>query len=104
MNSTEPVNSSIKVFSLELQTQGKIVIPQDILNTLQIDEGETLALVQVGDFILLTSKLPLVDTLTEKFISLMDVNQVSLNELLDGLQQERQFFFARTTSQCVEFF
>jgi hypothetical protein len=23
----------------------------------------------------------------------MDVNQVSLNELLDGLQQERQFFW-----------
>ena len=40
MNSTEPVNSSIKVFPLEVQTQGKIVIPQDILNTLQIDEGE----------------------------------------------------------------
>ena len=93
MNSTEPVNSSIKVFPLEVQTQGKIVIPQDILNTLQIDEGETLALVQVGDFILLTSKLPLVTNLTEKFISLMDVNQVSLNELLDGLQQERQFFW-----------
>lgn len=47
---------------------------------------------QVGDFILLTSKLPIVNTLTEKFISLMEVNQVSLNELLDGLQQERQFF------------
>ncbi len=60
---------------------------------MQVNEGETLVLVQVGDFILLTSKLPLVNTLTENFISLMDVNQVSLNELLDGLQQERQFFW-----------
>jgi len=93
MNSTEPVNSSIKVFPLEMQTQGNIVIPQDVLNSLQIHEGETLALVQVGDFILLTSKFPIVSTLTEKFISLMEVNQVSLNELLDGLQQERQFFW-----------
>ncbi|PZV25959.1 MAG: hypothetical protein DCF12_12140 [Snowella sp.] len=93
MNSTESVNSSIKIFPLEVQTQGKIVIPQDILSALQINEGETLALVQVGDFILLTSKLPLVNTLTEKFISLMNVNQVSLDELLDGLQQERQFFW-----------
>jgi hypothetical protein len=93
MNSTEPVNSSIKVFPLEVQTQGNIVIPQDVLNSLQIHEGETLALVEVGGFILLTSKFPIVNTLTEKFISLMEVNQISLNELLDGLQQERQFFW-----------
>lgn len=39
MNSTEPVNSSIKVFPLEVQTQGNIVIPQDVLNSLQIHEG-----------------------------------------------------------------
>jgi len=73
-----------------VQKQGQIVIPKDVLNSLQVNEGQTLNLLQIGELVLLVPKQPQVTSLAKSFISLMAVNNVSLNDLLEGLQQERQ--------------
>ncbi len=73
-----------------MQKQGQIVIPKDVLNSLQVNEGQTLNLLQIGELVLLVPKQPQVTSLAKSFISLMAVNNVSLNDLLEGLQQERQ--------------
>ena len=90
MNLTESANTSMKVFSLQVQEEGQVNIPQDVLNTLQTHEGQNLTLLQIGELAILVSNPPQVTTLTEKFVSLMNANNVTLDELLEGLQQERQ--------------
>lgn len=90
MNLTESANTSVKMFSLPIQKEGQVNIPQDVLNTLQTHEGQTLTLLQIGELAILVSNPPKVATLTEKFVSLMNENNVTLDELLEGLQQERQ--------------
>jgi hypothetical protein len=90
MTLTESANTSMKIFSLEVQTEGKISIPQDVLNTLQTHAGQTLTLLQIGEFAVIVPRIPQVTTLTESFVSLMNSSNVTVDELLEGLQEERQ--------------
>ena len=90
MTLTESANTSMKVFSLQVQKEGQINIPQDVLNTLQTHEGQTLTLLQIGEFAVIVPKIPKVTALTESFVSLMNANNVTVDELLEGLQEERQ--------------
>lgn len=90
MNLTESANTSTKVFSLQVQKEGQINIPQDVLNTLQTHEGQTLTLRQIGEFAVIVPKIPQVTTLTESFVSLMSSSNVTVYELLEELQEERQ--------------
>jgi len=90
MNLTESANTSMKMFSLQVQKEGQINIPQDVLNTLQTHEGQTLTLLQIGEFAVIVPKIPQVTTLTESFVSLMNANNITVDELLKGIQEERQ--------------
>ena len=90
INLTESANTSMKVFSLQVQKEGQINIPQDVLNTLQTHEGQTLTLLQIGEFAVIVPRIPQVTTLTDNFVSLMNSNNVTVDELLEGLQEERQ--------------
>jgi len=90
MNLTESANTSMKTFSLQVQKEGQINIPQDVLNTLQTHEGQTLTLLQIGEFAVIVPRIPKVTTLTESFVSLMNSSNVTVDELLEGLQEERQ--------------
>ncbi|MEB3190334.1 MAG: AbrB/MazE/SpoVT family DNA-binding domain-containing protein [Snowella sp.] len=90
MNVIETPSSSVNICSLQIQNQGQITIPPEVLNTLQTHEGDTLNLIQIGDLIFLTARPPQVEALTQQFVELMEENQVTLDELLEGLQQERQ--------------
>jgi bifunctional DNA-binding transcriptional regulator/antitoxin component of YhaV-PrlF toxin-antitoxin module len=90
MNLTESANTSMKMFSLQVQKEGQISIPQDVLNTLQTHEGQTLTLLQIGEFVVIVPRIPQVTTLTENFVSLMNASNITVDELLEGLQEERQ--------------
>ncbi len=90
MNLTESANTSMKMFSLQVQKEGQINIPQDVLNTLQTHEGQTLTLLQIGEFAVIVPRIPKVTALTDSFVSLMNSNNVTVDELLEGLQEERQ--------------
>jgi bifunctional DNA-binding transcriptional regulator/antitoxin component of YhaV-PrlF toxin-antitoxin module len=89
----------MKTFSLQVQKEGQINIPQDVLNTMQTKEGQTLTLFQIGGFAVILPSPPQVSTLTDNFVSLMETNQVSLDELLEGLQQERQAIWQEQTTK-----
>jgi bifunctional DNA-binding transcriptional regulator/antitoxin component of YhaV-PrlF toxin-antitoxin module len=90
MNLTESANTSMKMFSLQVQKEGQISIPQDVLNTMQTHEGQNLTLLQIGGFAVIVPRIPKVTALTESFVSLMNASNVTVDELLEGLQEERQ--------------
>jgi hypothetical protein len=81
---------TIKTFRLSIAEEGHVTLPQEVLNSLQVSLENSLMLLQIGELILLVPRQPQVSSLADRFISLMNTNQVSLENLLDGLQQERQ--------------
>jgi len=90
MNLTESNNASMQIFSLPVQKEGEVHIPQDVLNNLQTNAGQSLTLIQIAGFAVLLPNVPRVSELTKNFVSLMDDHDVYLNDLLTGLDQERQ--------------
>ncbi len=81
---------TMKKYLIRLEEQGQITVPQSIQNDLQINKGDLLTLIQIEDLILLTAKQPCVPELIDKIVEISEEEQVSINELLEGLETERE--------------
>jgi bifunctional DNA-binding transcriptional regulator/antitoxin component of YhaV-PrlF toxin-antitoxin module len=76
--------------AIRLRERGQITLPQAVRNSLAVDSGDTLTLVQVDDILLLSSRQVMVPKLSQEFTALMQEEGVSLAELLEGLEEERK--------------
>jgi len=82
------VNS--KTFPVRLRRRGQITVPQTVRDDLSVTEGDILTLLQVGDVVLLTPRQPQVPRLADKIADMMESEDVSLADLLEGLKEERE--------------
>jgi len=82
------VNS--KTFPVRLRRRGQITVPQTVRDDLSVTEGDILTLLQVGDVVLLTPRRPQVPRLADKIADMMESEDVSLADLLEGLKEERE--------------
>lgn len=80
----------IKQIPIVLGQKGEITIPQVIQDSLNINEGDNLILLQIGDLIVLTPQQPQVPQLIDQIATLMENENVSLTDLLAGLEAERE--------------
>ncbi len=80
----------IKTGLVRIRDRGQITIPQEARDRLNLAEGDMLAFLQIDDIILLTPKQPQVPRLAEKIVEVMEKEDVSLADLLEGLDQERE--------------
>ena len=80
-------------FLVRVQAEGVISIPPAVREKLNLTEGEILTLVQVGNVFLLANKTPQVTQFADKMVSIMEAEGVSLEELLEGLETERQLIW-----------
>ncbi|CAD5949370.1 AbrB/MazE/SpoVT family DNA-binding domain-containing protein [Planktothrix agardhii] len=80
----------IKQIPIVLGQKGEITIPQVIQDSLNINEGDHLILLQIGDLIVLTPQQPQVPQLIDQIATLMENENVSLTDLLAGLEAERE--------------
>jgi AbrB family looped-hinge helix DNA binding protein len=81
---------NIKTYSVRLRNQGQITMPKAVRESLAIADGDILALLQIGDLILLIPKQLRVPQLADKIATLMEQEGVSLNDLLSSLAEERE--------------
>lgn len=89
-NTSENINIEIKTFPVRLEKEGVITIPQAMQNNLSLSEGDMLMFVQIGDLVLLTLKQPQVSQLADKIAGLRVDAGLSIEDLLEGLEQERE--------------
>ena len=90
---TSPVQDSkinIQTYPVRLRGRGQITVPQTVRDNLQMTEGDMLTLLQAGDLVLLTPKQPKVPELADKIAALMESENVTLADLLLGLEEERK--------------
>jgi AbrB family looped-hinge helix DNA binding protein len=81
--------TSLKTYDVRLRQRGQITVPQEVRKQLNMRDGDTLALVQVGSTLLLTPKRPVVPLLADRIVELMEAEGVTLADLLIGLKEER---------------
>jgi len=93
----------IKQIPIVLGQKGEITIPQVIQDSLNINEGDNLILLQIGDLIVLTPQQPQVPQLIDQIATLMENENVSLTDLLAGLEAEREVINREQRSWCVEY-
>jgi len=89
----------IKVFPVSIAEEGHVKLPQEVLDSLQVSPEKSLMLLQIGELIFIVPKQPQVSSLTERFVSIMNTNKVSLGDLLEGLQEERQVIWEQSQSR-----
>ena len=81
---------NIKTYSVCLRNRGQITMPKAVRESLAIADGDILALLQIGDLILLIPKQLRVPQLADKIATLMEQEGVSLADLLSSLAEERE--------------
>ncbi|MEZ4768004.1 MAG: AbrB/MazE/SpoVT family DNA-binding domain-containing protein [Caldilineales bacterium] len=76
-------------YSVRVRERGQITLPQPVRNSLAVDTGDTLNLVQIDDILLLSPRHTMIPKLSQEFSEMMHEEGVSLAELLQGLEEER---------------
>jgi AbrB family looped-hinge helix DNA binding protein len=77
-------------YTVQVRRRGQLTIPQKVRDSLGLDEGETLTLVQVGDLIILTQKQLRVAGLADHIATLMVEKGITLADLLEELPKIRE--------------
>lgn len=76
-------------YTARIRSRGQVTIPQPVRESLSLDEGEIVIVIQVGNAILLTPHQPQTPELAKDFSKIMEEEGVSLADLLEGLAEER---------------
>jgi bifunctional DNA-binding transcriptional regulator/antitoxin component of YhaV-PrlF toxin-antitoxin module len=77
-------------YAVRLRERGQLTLPQAVRRDLAVDKGDVLTLVQIDDLAVRTRRSTLLPKLSEEFTAIMKDDGVSLTDLLQGLEQERE--------------
>lgn len=80
----------MKSFPIRLQKNGTIVVPQDIQEKFNLQEGDLLNLIEIEGMILLTLQPSKVAQLADQIVTIREKSKISLDELLQGLDEQRK--------------
>jgi AbrB family looped-hinge helix DNA binding protein len=91
-----------RIYNVRLRQRGQITMPREVRDRLNVSEGDTLTLVQMGSILLLTPERPVVPLLADRIVELMETQGVTLADLLIGLEEERAAIYQERWSQKDE--
>ena len=77
-------------YIVRLRDRGQLTLPQAVRKELAVDDGDVLNLVQIGDLAIISRRPSLLPKLSPDFTAIMKEDGVSLAELLQGLEEERE--------------
>ncbi len=87
---SQETDVQIQQFPIILGQGGEITIPQLLQDSLNVNQGDMLVLLQIGNLIVLAPKQPQVPQLIDRIVTIMENENVSLSNLLAGLEAERE--------------
>lgn len=77
-------------YAIRLRSRGQLTLPQAVREELQVDDGDFLTLTRINGCIVLTPKSLRISRLSKEFSAMMQQEDVSLADLLEGLAEERE--------------
>lgn len=87
---SQETDVEIQQFQILLGQGGEITIPQLLQDSLKVDRGDMLVLLQIGNLIVLAPKQPQIPQLIDRIVTIMENENVGLTDLLAGLEAERE--------------
>jgi bifunctional DNA-binding transcriptional regulator/antitoxin component of YhaV-PrlF toxin-antitoxin module len=87
---SQETDVEIQQFPILFRQGGEITIPQLLQDSLHINEGDMLVLLQIGNLIVLAPKQPQSPQLIDQIATIMENENVGLTDLLAGLDAERE--------------
>jgi bifunctional DNA-binding transcriptional regulator/antitoxin component of YhaV-PrlF toxin-antitoxin module len=87
---SQETDLEIQQFQILLGQGGEITIPQLLQDSLNVNQGDMLVLLQIGNLILLVPKQPQAPQLIDRIATIMENENLELTDLLAGLEAERE--------------
>jgi AbrB family looped-hinge helix DNA binding protein len=86
--------------TVQIRRKGLITLPMELRRQYNLEEGDVLTLVDLGDgSFLLTPRVSQVARLGDQVARLMEEEDVSLDEMLKVLEQEREHYYREHYAQ-----
>ncbi|MCH7763748.1 MAG: AbrB/MazE/SpoVT family DNA-binding domain-containing protein [Candidatus Marinimicrobia bacterium] len=80
---------------LQMRKRGTLTLPKKIREKYTLEEGDPLTLIDIGEGILISPKVTTLPKLVSKLEELMEKKGVGLEELIQGIAEEREKFTPR---------
>jgi AbrB family looped-hinge helix DNA binding protein len=80
----------VKSYKAEIKARGQLTIPKKVREEGNLYEGEMVSIIPIGDSILVTPKRLELDEARREIRKIMKASGVTLEALLEGLEDERE--------------
>ena len=84
---------ALKTCQTEIRSRGQITIPKAIRQVSNLDEGQIVSIIPVGESIIITPKRMQLDEARRQMRKILLSSGVSVEELVEGLEEERSKLF-----------
>jgi AbrB family looped-hinge helix DNA binding protein len=92
----EVAMQALKSFTTSIKSRGQLTIPKQVRSAGQLDEGQVVSIIPVGDSIIITPKRLVLDDARREIKKIMKASGLSLEELMEGLKTEREALHRET--------
>jgi bifunctional DNA-binding transcriptional regulator/antitoxin component of YhaV-PrlF toxin-antitoxin module len=79
--------------TIQIRKRGVLTLPSELREKYTIQEGDTYRLVDMDGIFVLTPMVPMVPELAREIERIRQESGLSLEELLDGLKEERKRYY-----------
>ncbi|MEJ2067790.1 MAG: AbrB/MazE/SpoVT family DNA-binding domain-containing protein [Deltaproteobacteria bacterium] len=86
----------MKPVTTEIKPRGQLTIPKKIRVMGHLEEGQVVSIIPIGDSVLITPKRLALDEARRELRKLIKASGLSEEELLKGLQEEREGLYQET--------
>jgi AbrB family looped-hinge helix DNA binding protein len=86
----------MKPLTTEIKSRGQLTIPKKIRAIGHLEEGQVVSIIPVGDSVIITPKRLELDEARREIRKLLKATDLSEEDLLKGLQEEREKLYQET--------
>lgn len=86
----------LKPLTTEIKSRGQLTIPKKIRVMGHLEEGQVVSIIPVGDSVIITPKRLELDEARREIRKLLKASRLSEEDLLKGLQEEREKLYQET--------
>lgn len=92
---------ALKSFTTSIKSRGQLTIPKQVRNAGQLDEGQVVSIIPIGDSIIITPKRLALDDARREIKKILKTTGHSLEELMEGLKAEREALYRETYDKKI---
>ena len=86
----------MKPVTTEIKSRGQLTIPKKIRVMSQLEEGQVVSIIPVGDSVIITPKRLDLDEARREMKKILKGSGLSAEDLLEGLKEEREEVYRET--------